>query len=32
MAGEEAVFAMMRTAKQAYMETMGQLRVKKEEY
>ena len=32
MTGAEQVFAVMRSAKQAYQETMGQLRAKKEEY
>jgi hypothetical protein len=32
MTGQEAVFAVMRGAKQAYSDTMGQLKAKKEEY
>ena len=32
MTGQEAVFSVMRSAKQAYLETMGQLKMKKEEY
>jgi len=32
MTGQEAVFSVMRSAKQAYRETMEQLKAKKEEY
>jgi type II secretory pathway component HofQ len=32
MTGQEAVFSVMRGAKQAYAETIGQLRAKKDEY